>query len=133
MYCGVDMTEIDRIAKLSENPRFLTRVYVPEEWQLTLDVNPGRKAEILAGRFAAKEASAKALLSAAESLGYDALALRSKLTFTSIVTLRSPSGAPQLELRDAALEGATALGLTTWSISLSHTRALAIAMVTLSK
>lgn len=133
MYCGVDMTEIDRIAKLSFHPRFLTRVYAPEEWQLTLDVSSGRKAEILAGRFAAKEATVKALLSAAEALGHDATALRSQLTFTSIVTLRSPSGAPLLDLRDAALVGATALGLTTWRISLSHTRALAIAMVTLSE
>lgn len=134
MYCGVDLTEIERIAKLSANPRFLSRVYRAQELSLAQGVSLGRRAEVLAGRFAAKEAAAKALLAAAqEQAGEEAARkLRGQLRFTSIATMRHASGAPHILLFDAAEEFAKAQGLLHWQISLSHTKTLVIAMVTAS-
>src|SRR4029079_19320559 len=93
--------------------RFLMRVYTPNE----LAHCQGR-AESLAGRFAAKEAVAKAL-----GTGI----WRRAIGWTDIEILRDPqSGAPQLHLHNAAADCAAALGLCEWSISLSHDRERAI-------
>lgn len=51
---GVDLTRIDRIASLCDNPAFLRRVFCPSELS---DARPAH----LAGIFAAKEAVFKAL------------------------------------------------------------------------
>ena len=51
---GIDIARIEQIARLSENPRFLARVFHPAELR---DLRPAH----LAGLFAAKEAVFKAL------------------------------------------------------------------------
>jgi holo-[acyl-carrier protein] synthase len=74
----------------------------------------------LAARFAAKEAVAKTL---GTGIWRDGVA------WTDIEVLREASGAPRLILHGAAATIAANLGLHTWSISLSHDRAQAIAFV----
>ncbi len=115
---GVDMIEIERVAASIERhgDRFLSRVYTETE----LAVCNGR-AQSLAARFAAKEAVAKALGTGIWRQG---------IGWTDIEVGRYlETGAPVLCLRGAARAQADVLGLTTWSISLSHDRDRAIAFV----
>ena len=58
---GVDLCEIERIAKAIEMPRFLERVYTPAERERLEAAPQARRNEIAAGLFAAKEAVCKAL------------------------------------------------------------------------
>lgn len=115
---GVDIIELERlrIAIERHGQRFLQRVYTPDE--LT---HCGERLESLAGRFAAKEAVAKAL-----GTGI----WRNGIGWTDIEILRdSESGAPQLTLHHAAAHHAQFLNLDEWSVSLSHTHTQAIAFV----
>jgi len=115
---GVDLTEIERIrtAIARHGDRFLARIYTPTE----LDHCHGR-AESLAGRFAAKEAVAKALGTGIWRYG---------VGWTDIEVVRDlQTGAPILKLYHAAAECAAALHLQEWSISLSHDRERVIAFV----
>lgn len=115
---GVDMIEIERVRQSIKRhgDRFLTRVYTDAE----LVACRGR-AESLAARFAAKEAVAKALGTGIwrEGIGWRDIE----------VTRDGETGAPVLALHGAASQRAETLGLTTWSISLSHDRERAIAFV----
>jgi holo-[acyl-carrier protein] synthase len=52
---GIDIVEVERIAKAMENPRFLDRILTPYEREFC--TTPSR----VAGRWAAKEAIAKAV------------------------------------------------------------------------
>ena len=110
---GVDLLEIERLRAALERhgERFLTRIYTPAERELCA----GNVAS-LAARFAAKEAVAKAL---GTGLG--------DVAWTEIEILRAASGAPVLRLHGKAQALSDQLGLRQWSISLSHTREIAIA------
>jgi len=118
---GVDLIEVGRIAESMERfgERFLRRVYTARE----IAYCSGRRsaAESFAARFAAKEAGAKAL-GTGMSFG---------VAWTQIEVARSSTGRPMLELSGAALRHAERLGVCAISLSLSHTDALAIAMVVL--
>lgn len=112
---GIDLIEIDRVVQAIERhgERFLERVFTPQE--LTeLNGNPAS----LAGRFAAKEAVAKAL-----GTGIGPVAWR------EIEILRGPAREPVLHLHGMAARLAAEKHLTQWSVSLSHTQTLAIAAV----
>jgi len=112
---GVDLIEIERIrASLEKHgERFLKRVFTSVE----IEDCAGRE-ESLAARWAAKEAVAKAL-----GCGIG------DISFQEIEVLRGETGQPQLLLHGAAYRKATELGLTDWSISLSHNQSQAIAVV----
>jgi len=115
---GVDLIEIERVQRAitRHGDRFLSRVYTQRERQ-----DCQTRIESLAVRFAAKEAVAKAL-----GTGI----WRSGVGWTDIEIIRNPqSGAPQLLLHHAAAAHAQRLGLTEWSVSLSHDRERAIAFV----
>ena len=116
---GIDAIEPARIAALAARwgERFLGRVYTPAERA----VCRGRPAS-LAARFAAKEAVSKAL-----GTGVGAVAWR------DIEILASPQGRPVLVLHGAAAARAAALGLSHWSLSLTHLASLALALVVASK
>jgi holo-[acyl-carrier protein] synthase len=59
---GIDIIEISRIAAvLQRQPRFAERILCEEELNRYSKLEERRKIEFLAGRFAAKEAFAKAL------------------------------------------------------------------------
>jgi holo-[acyl-carrier protein] synthase len=111
---GVDLLEIERLQKALERhgERFLARIYTPAERELCAG-----NAASLAARFAAKEAVAKAL---GTGLG--------DVAWTEIEILRDGRGAPVLVLHGQARALANELGLSQWSISLSHTHKHAIAM-----
>jgi holo-[acyl-carrier protein] synthase len=113
---GVDVIEIDRVqAVVSRHGKhYLERVFTQAERDLC-----GPRMESLAVRFAAKEAVAKALGS---GIG--------EVTFQDVEILQDEQGAPLLHLHGKAAIKADLLGLTTWSLSLSHSLTLAIAMVT---
>ncbi|NUQ37450.1 MAG: holo-ACP synthase [Caldilineales bacterium] len=115
MRTGVDLIEISRIGQtLAEHgERFQRRVFTAAEWRLC-----GGRPAALAGRWAAKEAAAKAL-----GCGIGDVA------WLEIEILNDARGAPILRLHGAAARLAAELGLDQWTISLSHSRDLAIALV----
>ena len=123
LYTGIDLIEIERIARAIERwgDRFLQRVYTASE----LEIYRGRTAS-LAARWAAKEAVAKLLGVGLRGLGGSARA-ESGLSWTEIEVLSDPEGRPALALYGAAAERFRALALGSIALSLSHTREHAIA------
>lgn len=115
MRTGVDLIEISRIQAVFDRhgPRFLYRVFTEQE-----RVSYGSRTASLAARWAAKEAVAKALGCGIGQVGWQ-----------DIEVLGDDEGAPVLLLHGQAAARSAALGLSTWSISLSHTHTLAIAFV----
>lgn len=112
---GIDMVEIARIRQLETavRQRFLLRVFTEQERLDCSDSN-----ESLAGRFAAKEAAAKALGTGIGRVGWQ-----------DIEVLRGSAKEPRLALHGHAAEMARTLGLMEWSLSISHTREYAVAVV----
>ena len=112
---GVDLVEIKRFqaAVQRHGERFLQRVFTAHE----LD-EVGHNIASLAARFAAKEAVSKAL-----GTGIGPIAWR------EIEVLRGEARQPVLYLHGEAAHRAESLGLSIWSLSLSHTQNYAIAFV----
>jgi holo-[acyl-carrier protein] synthase len=112
---GVDLIEISRIEEVvaRHGKHYLDRIYTPAELEQC-----GKRTESLAGRFAAKEAVAKAL---GTGIG--------DLTWKDIEILGDEQNAPILTLHGAANQMAQDLGLTTWSVSISHSQSHSVAMV----
>jgi holo-[acyl-carrier protein] synthase len=111
---GIDLIEIARLAQVRPEirERFLARVFTPQELEDARDSNLH-----LAGRFAAKEAVAKALGSGIGPVSWQEIEIR-----------RGPAGEPVLVLYGKARQMADDLGLTVWSVSISHTKEYALAM-----
>lgn len=112
---GVDMIEVYRIEAAMERfgERFYARFFTAIEREQAHGV-PSR----LAARFAAKEATAKAL---GTGIG--------DVSWVDIEVESDGRGRPHLHLYNAAAELATELGLDHWQVSLSHTSEHAIAFV----
>lgn len=117
---GIDLVEVDRIAKmLDDHPeRFRDRVFTPDEIAYC-ESSRKRAAEHFAARFAAKEAVLKAL-----GTGW-----RDGIAWTDIEIRRDPAGIPSIRLSGEAATIATQRGISGWLISLSHTAHLAQASV----
>jgi holo-[acyl-carrier protein] synthase len=112
---GVDLIEIARVEEViaRHGKHYLERIYTPAEIEQC-----GRRAESLAGRFAAKEAVAKAL-----GCGIGDVAWK------EIEILGDEQNAPMLTLRGTAEKRANELGLTNWSVSISHSQSHSVAFV----
>jgi holo-[acyl-carrier protein] synthase len=112
---GIDLVEIRRFDELkaSIRERFLQRVFTQAE----LEESGGRFAS-LAGKFAAKEAAAKAL-----GCGIG------KVSWQELEILPDNEGKPILFLYGNASAKARENGWTSWSVSISHTKELALASV----
>lgn len=113
---GVDIVEIPRIAKAFERASFVARVCTP------LEIAAGERkksAAYWAGRWAAKEAFAKAL---GCGIGKDC-------RFQDIEITNDVSGAPRLNCSGAAAEKLKRLGANNIHLSISHSRDCAVAMV----
>jgi holo-[acyl-carrier protein] synthase len=112
---GVDIVEIERLRSVVERygDRFLDRVFTSRELS-----EVGNNMSSLAARFAAKEAVSKAL---GTGIG--------NVSWRDIEILRGPARQPLLVLSGEARRLAEQLGLSQWSISLSHTQEHAIALV----
>ena len=112
---GVDIIEIKRIATVLERygDRFLSRIYTLGE----LEYCRGRPSK-LASRFAAKEATMKALGTGVRGVGWK-----------DIEVVRAPSGAPSIQLHGRAQARAERLGVVEISVSMSDSRDNAVAFV----
>lgn len=112
---GVDLIEISRIKDVvvRHGGHYLERVYTSAELEQC-----GSRNESLAGRFAAKEAVAKAL-----GCGIG------DVTWKEIEILGDEQSAPSFNLHGAAARKAEELGLTTWSVSISHSQSHSVAFV----
>ena len=118
---GADIAEIERVERAlgaGHGDRFRDRVYTPGEQRYCEGRRRGR-AQSYAARFAAKEAVMKAL-----GVGWGRRA-----GWTDIEVVRAPGGPPRIELHGAARETAASLGITRWSLSLTHAAGLALAFV----
>ncbi|HVN85404.1 MAG TPA: holo-ACP synthase [Candidatus Binatia bacterium] len=118
---GVDLIEVPRIAEALGNrrtgARFETRVFTPAE--IAYCRKRRGSLESFAARFAAKEATMKAL-----GRGY----LGGGIGWLQIEVVRG-RGRPRLALTGRAKEHADSLGVTRFHLSLTHTSAFAIAYV----
>jgi holo-[acyl-carrier protein] synthase len=112
---GVDIIEVARIdaAILRHRDRFFSRFFTPREL-----IEAEGRTPALAARFAAKEAAAKALGCGIGEVGWK-----------DIEIVRDGQRRPELRLHGPARARAEALGLTEWTVSLSHTHEHAMAMV----
>ena len=112
---GVDLVEQQRLVRTWERfgDRFLHKVFTATE----LEQAQGR-IDQLVGRFAAKEACAKAL---GTGIG--------QIRWHDIEIIRLPSGKPGLRLHGAAVERARLLGLSAFDVSISDTHEHALAVV----
>ena len=112
---GVDIIEIERVAATLDRfgDRFLHRIYTPSE----IAYCRGRAPQ-LAARFAAKEAVMKAL-----GTGTRGVAWR------EVEVVRAKSGAPSIALHGRAAARAEHIGVSSLAVSLSHSRAYAVASV----
>jgi len=112
---GVDIIEVARIRRAGQRhgERFYKRFFTQVEQNYC-----GTRYEALAARFAAKEAVAKALGTGIGIIGW-----------TDIEIVNDQNGMPHLKLHGPAAKLAEELGLTEWSISLSHTHEQAVASV----
>ncbi len=109
---GTDIIEIERIKKSAENQSFLDKIYTISEQKLFHNKNY----EFLAGRFAAKEAIAKAL-----GTGFKGCSP------LEIEIIRKNSGLPYVNLYGNAKIIFEALGGKNILISISHSKENAIA------
>jgi holo-[acyl-carrier protein] synthase len=112
---GVDIVEISRIERSLRRfgDRFRRRVYTARELADSRELVAS-----LAARFAAKEATIKALG-------------QTDIAFQEVEVIRSPGGRPTLRLLGRAAEHAAGLGVVELALSLSHCREYAVAMVVL--
>lgn len=118
---GVDMVEIDRIAETIARygDRFCQRIFLPDE--ILYCRGKRNFAESFAARFAAKEAAAKAL----------GTGIQSGVGWRDIEVVRARSGRPALLFHGRAASIAAAIGATHSTVSLTHTKTLALAQVLL--
>jgi holo-[acyl-carrier protein] synthase len=116
---GVDIAEVPRIKAAIERrgQPFLRRVYTSKE--IAYCESFKNKFERYAGRFAAKEASMKAL-----GTGW-----RAGVRWVDFEVLREQSGRPVLALTGEAAKIAAALGVRRISLSITHTESQALAQV----
>ncbi len=111
---GVDICEIARMERaLDRHPTMRARVFTPEE--IAYCDSKARPAESYAGRFAAREATIKALG------GY-----RGK-RWQDISVTRHPSGAPIVALEGHAAGRAEMLGISRVLITFTHEKTNAVA------
>lgn len=114
--CGIDIVEIERIAELKDKELWKKRIF--SERELALAEVRGSRDSFFAGRWAAKEAVAKAL-----GCGFGKFC-----SPCEIEILADEFHAPQAELSGNAAETAKKLGIVSWSISVSHEKHYAVAL-----
>ena len=122
---GIDLIEISRIEKAFERygDRFLKKIFSVTEIERlqayqSRQPHPRIIAAELAARFAAKEACSKAL---GTGIG--------PVSWKEMEILNERSGKPTLRLSGKAAQIANFLGYTSWSVSLTHSKGMAAAVV----
>ena len=117
---GTDLIEIARVEASVERfaERFLARVFTPAEIEFCMRKKKGA-AESFAARFAAKEAGAKAL----------GTGISRGVSWKEIEVRRLPGERPTLHWSGRARELAEQMGVERTSLSLTHGREVAMAVV----
>lgn len=115
---GVDVCSIERMRRALERhgDRFFARICTDAE---RADLSGRDQATALAGRFAVKEAFAKAL-DGARGVGWHEVEVR-----------RSPTGRPVLELHGNAKAAVERFGADTCHVTITHDAGVAVAVVIL--
>lgn len=106
---GVDVCSLERFGDAAARPGFVEKVFGPHERDATV--------RTLAGRFAVKEALAKALGAPAGLAWHDC------------VVTSDATGRPMVELRGSVRARADALGVESVMVSISHDAGVAVAVV----
>ena len=114
---GTDIVEIERVAAVlsRHGEHFSERVFTPGESAQAHD-----RISYFAGRWAAKEAAAKAL----------GCGIGEMCALTDIEVIDDEAGAPRLSCTAPALKRFSGTGLR-WHVSISHEKAYAVATVIL--
>ena len=118
---GIDLVEIARIEEVfaRRGDRFRARVFTDDE--ISYCEHRASKFASYAARFAAKEATMKALGTGwSDGVGW-----------MDIEVVSGPNGAPALQLHRRALERLREIGATKAHVSLTHSGSLAMAEVLL--
>ena len=116
---GIDIAEVDRVKAAIERhgEKFLKRVYTEREREYCERFK--NKYERYAGRFAAKEATMKAL-----GTGWSR-----GVRWVDVEVVRQSGGRPTISLKGEAAKVASALGVERVALSITHTSAQAFAQV----
>ncbi len=113
---GVDLVDVARFtATIERTPGILDRVFTPDE-----QGECGGRAQALAARWAIKEAVAKALVDNRGHAWHDCR------------TAHGPHGEPTVSLHGSLAQSASARGIGSWHVSVSHDGGMAIAFVVAS-
>lgn len=115
---GIDVCSIERMRRALERhgDRFFSRICSEAE---RADLSGRDQATALAGRFAVKEAFAKAL-DGAKGVGWHEVEVR-----------RAANGRPILELKGNAMAMVKSFGADSWHVSITHDAGVAVAVVIL--
>ena len=116
---GIDLVVVAEMERWIKDPRnpLVPRCFVQAELD---EIGDGvDRIERLAGKFAAKEAVLKAI-----GTGFGA-----GVAFTDVTIHRAPGAAPEVRLSGGAAKHATALGIVSWRLSISHAGGMAVASV----
>ena len=113
---GIDLVEIERFSRIDPKikERFCQRVFTANEIAAA-----DNKDERFAGRFAAKEAAAKALGCGIGDINWHDLEI-----------LNDDKGKPILLLHGEADRLAREIGWVSWTVSITHTTSTAAAVIT---
>jgi holo-[acyl-carrier protein] synthase len=116
---GVDVQDMRRVELRLADPNndWLDGAFTDAE-QASADAPP-KMVQYFAGRYAAKEAVAKAL-----GTGFS-----EEVCWLDIEVRRKPTGAPEVHLTGGAAEVARSLGISAWLVSFSHSGDYAMASV----
>lgn len=118
---GIDITEIEKIAKNIESEAFQRKVFTPAELKSCGEIK--NSSECLAGKFAAKEALMKAL----------GAGIRQEVWFTQIEVLNDESGKPHINVSGEAERLLQQSSAQQVHVSISHSGGMAVAVVILEK
>ncbi len=116
---GCDLASIERLRNAASRPGFVEKVYTPAEQREAARYR--EPWEYYAGRWAAKEAVAKAL----------GCGIGSECALAEVEVLHGENGEPNLSLSGAAGERFRRLGAARLHLSLSHDGGFAMAVVIL--
>jgi holo-[acyl-carrier protein] synthase len=116
---GIDLMDVAKVQKHLSDSRgdWLDGAFSDDE-RAQADPPP-HEIEFYAGRYAAKEAVVKAL-----GTGFS-----DDVAWLDVEILRRPAGGAEVRLSGGAREVATALGVTEWLVSISHSGDYAVASV----
>ena len=123
---GLEWGDVGRFVRVEERfgARFRSRVFTElEQGYADRFTNPGRSAQALAVRFAAKVAARRALWRAHAQ----------DLTWRDIEVVRGPGGRPGLAFHGPARRAARSLGVSRVSVTLAHDGPQCIGQVILER